>query len=140
MPTSIPAKITASRTISMGHRLMTYDGICASMHGHNVKIEVEIRTDEFLDFKRVDESLWDIIEPLDHAMVLDSDDPLIEVLEPFMLRIVKLSVEPTTEAIAQYVFNQMASLKYQVVSVTAYETAKYSATVVDGNMKVWRIL
>ena len=59
-------------------------------------------------------------------------DPLLPVLHELDMRVLALNVEPTTEAIAQVVFNWLARSKgYAVVRVTVYETDKYSATCTD---------
>ena len=122
--------ITVAETISMGHRLPTYDGICSSLHGHNVRVEVSVWTQTFLDFKQVSNRLREVLEPLDHAMVLHDVDPVIATLRATLpeQRLVLLNVEPTTEHLAAYVYQQMRDLIYDVLSVTVHETAKYSAT------------
>ena len=120
--------ITVQRTISMGHRLPSYPGICSSPHGHNVVVEVEVYADDFLDFKEVDQVLLSIIQDFDHAMVLWDNDPLGEYLLGAGFRVVLLSHEPTTENIASYIFEQMLRSYSQLVCVTVHETAKYSAT------------
>ncbi len=130
--------ITTERTISMGHRLPSYQGVCASPHGHNVRFEVEIDTrGGFIDFKRIDSALAAVLADLDHAMVLHESDPLLELLRGFGFRTVALSVEPTTEALAQLVFNEMQG-SFTVVAVTVYETAKYSAFTTQPNPNVVR--
>jgi len=129
----------------MGHRLHTYNGVCSSLHGHNVRIEVVLRTDTFVDFKVIDSALRDVTDILDHAMVLHSEDPLLPVLVDYnksilaspkrpspdmLLRLVVLNVEPTTEAIAQLVFNRMHDNTFvrDIVEVVVHETDKYRAT------------
>lgn len=136
--TSSPT-ITAGRTVSMGHRLPSYAGDCASPHGHNVLFEVSVATHgQFVDFKQVDACLGAVLQDLDHAMVLHEADPLLPVLRGMGFRTVALSVEPTTEALAQLVFNEM-SLRLAVECVVVHETAKYSSTVVEPNPEVRRV-
>jgi 6-pyruvoyl-tetrahydropterin synthase len=125
-------QITVSRTISMGHRLPSYDGICASPHGHNVKVELTIHPHrKFLDFKYVDKVLQSVLEPLDHAMVLQADDVLYEFCVQNSWRCLALPFEPTTEALAQWLFRVAhAALlpEGEVLELTVHETDKYSAT------------
>ncbi len=129
-----PSRIKAQHTISMGHRLPSYDGICSSPHGHNIIVEAVVITGpEFFDFKTLKVALEKIIEPMDHAMVLHVDDPLAKVLATHFagFRMVLLNVEPTTENIAQFIFNKLAetaAIRSNLVSVTVHETDKYSAT------------
>lgn len=121
--------LTIRRTISMGHRLPNYDGICASLHGHNVTFEVCVRVNEFTDFKEIDRALEVFLSELDHAMVLWERDTAGRAAcgQIPSQRVVLLSVEPTTEALAQLLFSEM-SLHYDVAVVTVYETEKYSAS------------
>lgn len=123
--------ITVEHTISMGHRLPSYNGICASPHGHNVRFEIEIHTHEFLDFKEVSGRLKDYLAPRDHAMVLWKNDPFITLLMHLPeARVVVCDTEPTTEALAIDCFNYFKNSYYpSIVRVTVYETDKYSATV-----------
>lgn len=135
--------ITVSHTISMGHRLPSYDGICNSLHGHNVRFEVSVETgDVFYDFKVLKDHLIHIIRDFDHALVLHTEDPLLPLIQGAFRtqRFVVLNVEPTTETIAQYVFDQLrAKLGRMVTSVKVHETDKYSATCVLGMGTVQRL-
>ena len=67
-----------------GHRLLDYDGVCKHPHGHNAKVEIEVRTGsldnrnmvcDFSDIKRIVKG-W-IDKALDHKMLLRHDDPLV---------------------------------------------------------------
>lgn len=127
--------ITVAHTMSMGHRLPSYAGICASPHGHNIIVEAQIVVPTgFLDFKDVSYLLQEILVDWDHAMVLQVNDPLVSLCEAQSWRHVVLNVEPTTEAIAEYIFRQIeytvrtADPRKKIHSVTVHETAKYSAT------------
>lgn len=134
--------VKVSHVISMGHRLPSYIGICSSLHGHNIKVEAECNAAGFLDFKNITKWLKAILEPLDHAMVLYRADPLVDVFElddrfkP--LRRVLLSVEPTTEAIAQLVMNELSTYCH-VTHVIVHETDKYSASCTSVNSEVYRL-
>jgi 6-pyruvoyl-tetrahydropterin synthase len=124
----------------MGHRLPNYDGICSSAHGHNFTIVATVReeADEFIDFKKLDGILGELLEDFDHAMVLYVNDPLLALLQSLKMRTVALTVEPTTEAIAQYFFNELNG-KFVVLKVAVSETAKYTATVDSLNLTVARV-
>lgn len=123
--------ITVEHTISMGHRLPSYEGICSSPHGHNVRVEVEILFgNQFIDFKQVQEALKSILAPMDHAMVLHRQDPLLTILQDFKFRTYTTEEEPTTEVIAWEVHRELSNLtKWNVIRTTVHETEKYSATV-----------
>lgn len=124
------ASIVVCHTVSMGHRLPSYDGICRSPHGHNVRVEAELSAPAFLDFKEAQDALRAVLAPLDHAMVLHRADPLLPVLRAAdaNFRLVALSVEPTTEALASLVFNDLwSTYGAQLKRVTVHETDKYAA-------------
>ncbi len=128
----MPATITVRHTISMGHRLPEYEGICSSPHGHNVTFELEIETSEyFLDFKEVGRDMKAWLEPLDHAMVLQHSDPLFTTLLDAGFRVFSFLESPTTEKIAEWFFDKMRQT-YNVVRVTVHETDKYSGTLTPG--------
>lgn len=108
-----------------------------------VTADMEPAAGTFVDFKVLDQALEALLEPLDHAMVLCEQDPLLDLLRSFSFRTVALNVEPTTEALASYVFHGLWAdrvlLGATVVSVTVYETDKYSATVTDTRLGVYRV-
>jgi 6-pyruvoyl-tetrahydropterin synthase len=124
--------ISVERTISMGHRLPSYNGICAYPHGHNVSVIAQVEVNEFYDFKTLDNWLDAIIKDFDHAMVLHAEDEFARIHAQFFggARLVLLNVEPTTENIASYIFTQLQnySQQFTVSYVTVQETAKYGAT------------
>jgi len=115
----------------MGHRLHQYNGICRSLHGHNVTVEVHCDAEEFLDFKVVHAHLKGVLDDFDHAMVLFAHDPLAKHLLEYKherIRIVLLTHEPSTENIAAYVYHAMKAILPEVFHVRVHETEKYSAS------------
>ena len=75
--------VTKQYRTETGHRLCQYDGKCAHVHGHSYLWEVTATaaalTDngmvmDFADLKRAMEA---VLEPLDHALVLWGDDPIV---------------------------------------------------------------
>lgn len=138
--------ITVQHTISMGHRLPSYKGICSSPHGHNARVvaTVDAKEDSFLDFKRLSDRLWTVLEPMDHAMILHTEDRLVEALHDAqkhgeLFRLVLLNVEPTTEALATYIFSELRQHGYLILSVVVHETEKYSATCTEFSNRVRRV-
>ena len=121
-----------------GHRLLDYDGICRHPHGHNARVEIEIRTDsldqrnmvtDFSDIKRVMKG-W-IDRELDHKMILRADDPLTRVLQEMGEPIYVLDSNPTVERIARLIFDVAQERGLPVARITVWETptswATYSA-------------
>ncbi len=118
-----------------GHRLLRYEGKCRHPHGHNGKVEIRMAADRLdplgmvVDFeiiKRVVQT-W-IDRELDHKMLLNREDPLIQVFrdmnEPYFV----MDANPTAENIARVIYDYAASQKLPVVSVTLWETPQSHAT------------
>ena len=72
--------VTKSFKIPIGHRLSLHKGLCNSIHGHNLKIDIEIVRQElnenfmvidFYDLKKISN---EIIDKWDHALLLNDTD------------------------------------------------------------------
>jgi len=102
------------------HTLRDYPGACARMHGHNWKIESEVRTsslDEIgmgVDFKVIKQATRDIAAKLDHRYLND--------LEPFT------EINPTAENIAAHFYHELSAQlnneRIRVHAVTLWETER----------------
>ena len=124
---------------SYGHRLLNYQGKCAHPHGHNGCLEVEIASEELdprgmvVDFNEVKSRLEEFIETeLDHRMILQEGDPLVEALrsvgeEPYILR-----ANPTAENIARLIFDEARARGLAVTAVRLWETSQSFAEYRDG--------
>ena len=94
------------------HTLRGYEGSCARLHGHNWKVEVEIRADELdelgmgVDFREIRRAARAVTDGLDHRYLNE--------MEPFT------RVNPTAENIAAYCFRELGErLNGPAVSVQA---------------------
>ena len=112
-----------------GHRLLDYDGICKHPHGHNAKVEIEVRTGsldnrnmvcDFSDIKRIVKS-W-IDRALDHKMLLRHDDPLVKALQQLGEPVYLCDSNPTVEHIAQLIYRHATQEGLPVVRVKVWET------------------
>lgn len=102
--------------VESGHMLSKHPDRCRFPHGHSRKIEVIVASEELdanemvCDFKVIKLSLAEFIDRLDHAMVVNSNDPVLEDLKRFDDRIVVFDgIDPTTEVIAKYIFDHLAA-------------------------------
>lgn len=65
-------ELTITSYFSSAHNLRGYQGACENLHGHNWKVEVEIRAEDLdkvgmaLDFKSLREKARSVIDRLDH--------------------------------------------------------------------------
>ena len=109
--------LSVIKYISAAHQLNNYDGPCARIHGHNWKIQIDVRADILdelgiaVDFNDLEKWLWEIIGPFDHQ--------LLNSIPPFD------KINPTAEHIVKYVFGQMKKRlqdKAILLRVTAWET------------------
>ena len=109
--------LSVNTYISAAHQLNDYDGPCARIHGHNWKIQIEVRADTLdkigisVDFNDLEKWLWQIVGPLDHQ--------LINTVPPFD------KINPTAENIVKYTFDQMKKQlpgHVTLLRVSAWET------------------
>ena len=112
-----------------GHRLLDYDGVCRHPHGHNAKVEIEVRTGsldsrnmvcDFSDIKRIVKG-W-IDRAFDHKMLLRHDDPLVKSLKELGEPVYICDSNPTVEHIAQLIYQHATKEGLPVVRVKVWET------------------
>ncbi len=104
------------------HRLRGYQGDCEQLHGHNYKVEVEVRAtglDENgmgIDFREIRVAAREVVGELDHRFLNE--------IPPFD------EVNPTAEHIAAYVFERLGRRldreHAKVLAVTVWETDRDS--------------
>jgi 6-pyruvoyltetrahydropterin/6-carboxytetrahydropterin synthase len=109
---------------SSAHNLRCYKGKCEELHGHNWKVEVVVekksldKTGMVMDFKEVKGRLNLLLDELDHKH--------LNTLEYFKKN------NPTSERIAEYIFNRLLRGGLKVSSVTVWENESSSATYEKG--------
>jgi len=131
---------------SSAHRLMNHKGKCQHLHGHTYQYKFTFygqKTDEdsgmLVDFADLKEIVSKVLDPLDHATILNIDDKtLIEFLRKEENRLIVLGNEPTAEEMAKYLFkavdiqlDNVLTLEMShivLVQVQVWETPKFSAT------------
>ncbi|AIE85069.1 6-pyruvoyl trahydropterin synthase family protein [Fimbriimonas ginsengisoli] len=111
-------RVCKTFTVESGHMLSKHPDRCRFPHGHTRKVEVIVsseRLDEndmVIDFKALKLAVADYIERYDHAMAINSEDPLL----PEILRVHPTSaivfegVDPTTEVIAKDLYDHVACI------------------------------
>ena len=112
-------------SFSAAHNLRGYQGACESLHGHNWRIEVFIKSSELndiglvIDFKELKSLTKEVIDRLDHKY--------INKIDHFK------KVNPSSENIAKYIYNELEErLKEHnnviLSKVTVYESLSSSAS------------
>ena len=124
MPSCFTLKIVTD--FAAAHILRDYPGACSRMHGHNWKVEVEVRAAELdetgmvLDFRHIRQTTQAVIERYDHQYLNE--------IAPFD------TLNPTAENIAATIYRAVGERlndeRVRVCATTVWETdracARYS--------------
>lgn len=96
--------------------LSKHPGLCRYPHGHSRQIDVIIEADALdasdmvCDFKTIKLALGDFVQKLDHAMAINSADPMHPVLASSNQRLVVFdNLDPTTEVMAERIFRFLSA-------------------------------
>ncbi|RYG45765.1 6-carboxytetrahydropterin synthase [bacterium] len=111
-------RVCKSFTVESGHMLSKHPGACRFPHGHTRKIEVVVSTetldamDMVVDFKALKNAVSAHIERYDHAMAINSEDPMLPEIRRVHPEsaIVFEGIDPTTEVIAKEIFDHVAAV------------------------------
>ena len=116
-------KISVKIEFSAAHRIKGYEGNCSQLHGHNYKVEVNVKADEVnkigmcVDFRMLNKISKNAIGYLDHKNLNDV---------PFFKK-----NNPTAEGIAKFIYKKIKpQLKgaLSLYSVKVWEMDKYAVT------------
>ncbi len=109
-------RVCKSFHVESGHMLSKHPGLCRFPHGHSRRIDVVLaspqldRSEMVCDFKTLKLAVSAFIERFDHAMAVNSNDPLLPQLKSVDERIVVFQdADPTTELLAKYIFDHLSS-------------------------------
>ncbi|MFA4854656.1 MAG: 6-carboxytetrahydropterin synthase QueD [Candidatus Omnitrophota bacterium] len=106
-------------SFSSAHNLRGYKGKCEDLHGHNWRVEISAQSTELddigmlLDFKYLKKKLNVVLETMDHKYLNKL---------AFFKRI-----NPTSENIAKYVYDQLKPRIPLLNSVTVWENSTSAA-------------
>ncbi len=130
--------------VPFAHRAPNHDGHCKLLHGHNWVFEVTFASNHrdqngfVVDFGKMGR-LKETIATLDHALVLNHSDPLLEEFKTFLqllgLDNIVTVRDCSAEGLAQWFWNECedwleeTGSQAYLVSVTLYEDQKNSATI-----------
>ena len=128
--------------IESGHMISKHPSRCRYPHGHSRKIELVLAAkdlngkDMVVDFKWVKLAVGELLDRLDHALCVNSDDPLLADVRKVSERIVEFDgTDPTTEVLARYLFDH---LSVKIRSGEALSDAEGTYTI-DPNVLLERV-
>lgn len=109
----MPYKICKTFEVESGHMLSKHPGRCRYPHGHSRKIEIVVAADTLdhndmvCDFKALKLALTDFIDRLDHALAINSNDPLAQSLTAAdgARVVIFKNTDPTTEVLAKSIYD-----------------------------------
>lgn len=113
-------RLSTKKMISAAHILRNYEGPCASLHGHNWHVKIDVLANALndvglaIDFKDLDDLIWQVAGRFDHQNFND--------FSPFD------KINPTAENIARYFFEEMSKklpVALRLEKVTIWETENY---------------
>lgn len=117
--------------IDAGHRLLRHGGKCAFLHGHRYAFEATVAgipdaVGVVCDFAEIRRAILAVVEPFDHATILEEGDPLIAPLLALEQRVVVVRVPPSAERLAELVYERLfpsaQALGCRLRRVRCYET------------------
>jgi 6-pyruvoyltetrahydropterin/6-carboxytetrahydropterin synthase len=104
------------KTIEMesGHMLSKHPDNCKYPHGHSRRVELILEADELdandmvCDFSVLKIALKEFLDSFDHAMCMNTNDPLYQTFKKaYGDRVIGFDdTDPTTEVIARMIFDQ----------------------------------
>lgn len=108
-------RICKSFEVESGHMLFKHPGRCRYPHGHSRRIDIVVAADSLdendmvCDFKALKHALADFIDRFDHALAINTDDPMARVLAdtPGSRVVAFESTDPTTEVLAKSIFDYL---------------------------------
>lgn len=116
--------VSAVQYFSAAHSLRGYQGKCEKLHGHNYKVEVELKSPELgrvgmvVDFSDLKYALDKVLSRLDHQHLNE--------IKPFD------KINPTAENIAKLIYEEMLikfnTKKVKISHVVVWESEGCKAT------------
>lgn len=109
----MPYRICKTLEIENGHMLTHHPDRCRFPHGHSRKVEIILEADDVdahgmvCDFKIVKDAIGDYLDEFDHALCVNTQDPMFETLKKtYGDRVIAFKdTEPTTEVLAKTFFD-----------------------------------
>ena len=113
----MPFRICKTLEIENGHMLTHHPDKCRFPHGHSRRVEIILEADSLdahgmvCDFKIVKDAVGEFLDSYDHALCMNTQDPMFQTLkEAYGERVIAFEdTEPTTEVLAKTFFDHIAA-------------------------------
>lgn len=136
-------RIAKTFEVEYGHRLSKHPEKCRFPHGHSLRIEVVVRgrelddNDMVCDYKALKMLVVDLVERLDHAMALNSEDPELKGLQAIGERVLLFEGEdPTTEVLVRWLYQQISA---RIAADGAVETPSGARYEIPAGLELERV-
>ncbi len=114
-PLAMTYRVCKAFEIESGHMLSKHPGRCRYPHGHSRRIEVVVerdtldKNDMVCDFKALKLALEADLDALDHALLVNADDPVVDALPADLSKrlICYKNEDPTTEVLARRIYESL---------------------------------
>ena len=111
----MPYRICKVFEVESGHQLSKHPELCRFPHGHSRRIEVVLESDELdardmvCDFSVVKEVARQVVESFDHALCVNTRDPMYATLrKAYGEQVIAFEdTDPTTEVVARTLFDRI---------------------------------
>lgn len=111
----MPYRICKVFEVESGHQLSKHPGLCRFPHGHSRRVEVVLESGELdardmvCDFSVVKEAARQVVETYDHALCVNTRDPMYDTLrKAYGERVIAFeNTDPTTEVVARALFDHI---------------------------------
>ncbi len=100
--------------IENGHMLSKHPDKCRFPHGHTRRVEFVLEANDLdtngmvCDFKVIKDAVGEYVDSFDHALCINTEDPMYETLKnAYGERVIEFkATEPTTEVLAKAIFDE----------------------------------
>ena len=122
--------LQTNASFDSAHFLKGYEGKCSNIHGHRWNVEVTVAAEELseegqirgmvVDFRTLKDDLKRLADNLDHCLIIEEGSIKEKTKEALLeeeFRIVELPFRPTAENLAEYFYDELEDMEYQVILV-----------------------
>jgi len=133
-------KVRIVETIDYAHRLHNYEGKCKNIHGHTATVIIDVQgnvdaeTGMVIDFTILKKVVKDVLDELDHRLILARFDPIAPMPEEYVTRFTGI---PTAENFSKYIRDKLMEKFNAMPGPLVVSQVQFWET--PGNCAIWSI-